>query len=288
MSGSIAVVVVSRNRLAQLCQTLPRHLDDPAQPRVVLVDDASTDGTPEAVRRRFPAVEVITLPVPRGAVARNVGLRSVAEPYVAFCDDDAWFEPGSLGRAAALLDGQPRLAVVNPRILVGSDRQVDPVCEEMARSPLPAAPQQPGHPLLSFIACAVVVRRDAALQVGGFCERFQTGAEEKLLGWDLAAAGWQLSYVPELVARHCPPGHDGRPRRRAQTLRNELWTNWLRRSPAGAVRATVRELRGSPLDTVTLRGIAEAAGGAGWVISRRRRCPAIVEQWISLLEEGAG
>ncbi|MBV8989791.1 MAG: glycosyltransferase [Solirubrobacterales bacterium] len=285
MSGKLAVVVVSRNRREQLCETLLRHLSLPERPPVVVVDDASSDGTAEVLRSRFPSVAVITLQAPRGAVARNIGLRAVTEPYVAFCDDDAWFTPGALKQAVTLLDDHPRLALINPQIQVGPDRRLDPVSEQMATSPLPAAAGQPGSPLLSFIACAVIVRREAVLQVGGFCERFQTGAEEKLLGWDLAAAGWHMCYVPELIARHCPPASNGRPRRRAQILRNELWTNWLRRPPMAAARATLRELRRSGADRSTLRAVAEAVAGAPWVLRERQTCPASVERMISLLEE---
>ena len=158
----------------------------------------------------------------------------------------------------------------------------------MARSPLPRADQQPGRALLSFVACAVVVRRDAVLQAGGFCERFEIGGEEKLLGWDLLAAGWQMSYLPEVVARHCPPSNDGRPRRRVQALRNEIWINWLRRSPAAAARATIRELRRSRPDGATARALAEVVVGAPWVWRQRRRCPAWVEQLIALAEDEAG
>jgi GT2 family glycosyltransferase len=285
MTGKLAVVVVTRNRVSQLCATLPRHLSLPERPRVVVVDDASTDGTADVVRERFPQVKLLALAEARGAVARNVGLEAVAEPYIAFSDDDAWFAPGTLRRAAELLDAHPRLAVVNPRVLVGDAQRLDPVCAEMAASPLPLATGQPGRALLGFIACAVVVRRKAVLEVGGFCEQLRVGGEEKLLSWDLAAAGWQLSYVPELVARHCPVGTAGRRGRRTQTLRNDLWVNWLRRSPSAAARATVRELRRAGPAGTTLRAVAEAVAGMAWVVRERRVCPPRVEQMISLLEQ---
>lgn len=285
MSGRVAVVVVTRNRVTRLCETLEHHLRLPGRPRVVVVDDASEDGTAETVRERFPSVQVISLPEPQGAVARNLGLEAVSEPYVAFSDDDAWFAPDTLERAVEAFEAHPRLAVIAPRILVGPERRLDPVCEDMARSPLPSVAGQPGHPLLGFIACAVMVRRRAVLEVGGFCERLEVGGEEKLLSWDLAAAGWQLSYVPELVGHHCPPPPAGRTRRRVQTLRNELWVNWLRRPLVPAARATIRELRRGGARRVTLRAATEAAAGAGWVIRERTRCPPRVERMISLLED---
>jgi GT2 family glycosyltransferase len=163
-----AVVVASRNRRAQLLETIPRHLALPERPRVVLVDNASTDGSADAIAAAHPEVEVLRLERNRGAGARNAGARAVAAAYVAFTDDDAWWEPGALRRAADLMDAHPRLAVVQAHILVGAEERDDPICAEMAASPLPAAGGQPGHPILSFVACTVVVRRSAFLAWAAF------------------------------------------------------------------------------------------------------------------------
>jgi hypothetical protein len=67
---------------------------------------------------------------------------------------------------------------------------------------------------VSFIACAVVLRRSAVLGVGGFSERFGIGGEEELLGWDLARAlgglGWGLR------ERRVNPAHVEAMRRRLE------------------------------------------------------------------------
>ena len=248
----------------------------------LLVDNASTDGSADAADAL--GVEVIRLPRNLGGAARNVGMRAVDAPYVAFCDDDSWWSPGALGRAADMLDRHPRLAVVNGHILVGTDRRVDPVCEAMARNGLPAVDGQPGHPLLSFVACAVVVRRTAVLEVGGFSERFGVGGEEELLGLDLAAAGWQMSYVPSLVAHHDPPSNDGRPQRRERSLRNALWVAWLRRPPRAAIARTMLLLRRCPRDRYSARATVRALGGLPWVLRERRVSPPHVEAMRRLLE----
>jgi N-acetylglucosaminyl-diphospho-decaprenol L-rhamnosyltransferase len=281
----VTVVIASRNRRDVLVRNLPRTLELPEHPRVILVDDASTDGTPEAVRAAHPEVEVIELERHMGSAARNMGLRAAQTPYVAFCDDDSWWEPGALTAAADLLDEHPRLAVVNGHVLVGPDEHDDPICVEMAESPLPAAEGQPGHPLLSFVACAVVVRRDAILAAGGFQERFLIGGEEELLGWDLAGAGWQLSYVPQLLAHHHPPPHTGRPDRREVGIRNTLWTTWLRRPLRTAATRTARDLRRFPRDRTTARAVMRAVAGLPWILRERRVSPPHIEHMRRLLEQ---
>jgi GT2 family glycosyltransferase len=89
----------------------------------VVVDNASIDRTPTLLKRRFPELEIIALSSNLGAAGRNAGVCAVATPYIAFCDDDTWWAPGSLARAAALLDVHPRVAVLSARVLVGSAEQ---------------------------------------------------------------------------------------------------------------------------------------------------------------------
>lgn len=281
-----SLVVLSRDRRAELLRTVPRHLALPERPRVVVVDDASEDGSAEAVRAAHPEVTVLRQERPVGGAGRNVGARAVASPYVAFSDDDAWWEPGALRAAADLLDDQPRLAVVQARILVGPAEREDPTCTAMAASPLTPAPGQPGHPILSFVACAVVVRREAFLAAGGFPARIGVGGEEELLSWDLAAAGWQLSYVPRVVGHHDPPpAPGGRPERRARDIRNALWTTWLRRPAGAAARRTAHDLARLPLDGVSARGVGRAVAGVPWVLRERRVSPPHVEAQRRALEE---
>jgi GT2 family glycosyltransferase len=273
---NVTVVIASRDRQAQLDATLPRHRALGAP--VIVVDDAS------AMPLDVPA-EVVRLERSRGGAARNAGVEAARTPYVALTDDDGWWEPGALARAAALLDTHPRLAVVQAHVLVGPARRDDPTCVAMAATPLTPDHDQPGHPILSFIACAVVVRREAFLACGGFSARLGVGGEEELLGWDLLTAGWQLSYVPEVVAHHDPPpAPGGRPARRVAQLRNALWSAWLRRPAGAAARASAAALARAPLDRTTLRAAREAAAGAPWVLRERRVSPPRVEAMRRRLE----
>jgi GT2 family glycosyltransferase len=284
----VSVVVITHNRVDELLRSLGRLTRLAERPRIVLVDNASTDGTVHAVLQTFPDVDVIALPDNRGSAARNVGVAAVDTPYVAFSDDDSWWAAGSLSRATDILDADPRLAVVNGHILVGEEQRDDPVCLDMAQSPLPARAGQPGHPLMSFVACAVVIRRTAFQQVGGYLPELMVGGEEEVLGWDLAAAGWTMSYIPEIVVHHHPSSARDVHERRARQLKNALWTTWLRRPAAPACRRTIRVLASAPPDTVTARGLAGALAGLPWVLRRRRTLPPHVEQMRRLLDDSAG
>src|SRR5687767_593327 len=113
IDARVGVVVITHQRRDEALAAVARLRELPERPPVVLVDNGSTDGTAAAVRGRFPDVDVVALGENLGAVGRNVGVDRLGTPYVAFCDDDTWWEPGSLRRAADLLDACPQVAVVN-------------------------------------------------------------------------------------------------------------------------------------------------------------------------------
>ncbi len=281
----VAVVVITHQRRDELLTALDRLLVLPEQPHVVVVDNGSTDGTAEAVRDRFPRVELIASPENLGAVGRNLGVARVDTPYVAFCDDDTWWDPGSLRTAADVLDAHPRLAVVTARILVEPGGGEDPIVLELRDSPVRGAPWLPGPALGSFLAGASVVRREAFEAVGGFSERLWLGGEEELMAGDLAAAGWELCYLAELTVHHRASRARDPHRRRHDGIRNTLWTTWLRRPLRPALRRTVHLLRTVPRDRLTAQALLAAVRGLPWVLRERRVLPPHAEARFAALEE---
>jgi len=280
----VAVVVITHQRRDELLLALRRLLDLPERPHVVVVDNGSTDGTAEAVRERFPAVELIASPENLGAVGRNVGVARLDTPYVAFCDDDTWWEPGSLRAAADVLDAHPGLAVVTGRIQVEPAGTDDPIVAELRDSPVRGAEWLPGPALGSFLAGASVLRREAFLEVGGFSARLWLGGEEELMAGDLAAAGWELCYLPVLTVHHQASRARDPHRRRRDGIRNTLWTTWLRRPVRPALRRTAHLLRTVPRDRVSARALLSAVAGIPWVLRERRVLPPHVEARFAALE----
>jgi len=280
----VAVVMITRNRKDDVIRSLAELDRLPERPRVVVVDNGSDDDVATEVSARFPEIEVIELGENLGAAARTIGVRGVDAPYVAFCDDDTWWEPGCLAAAADLFDALPRLAVVTAKVLVGPENRLDPACDVLARSPLPWEPGMPGPPLLGFLAGASIVRRSAYLEAGGFDARFLIGGEEELLAVDLAARGHWLCYVPTLTVHHYPsPVRD--PVRRRNTMdRNALWFAWLRRPLPIALSRTFGTARRRPFNPETWLSLADALRGLPWVIRERRLPPPEVERGLRLLE----
>ena len=275
------IVIATYNRRDRLSETL-RHLTPLGSP-IVVVDNGSSDATFEMVRERYPTVEPIRLPSNTGAAGRTQGVLAARTPYIAFCDDDGFWEAGSVPRAVALFDTYPDVALLNARIVL-PDGSIDEACELMRVSPIRKRTACPGTAIGLFIAGSCCIRREAYLAAGGFHPRYVIGAEEALLALDLLDRGWELIYADDLISRHEPSAFGRDPeRRRKLVMRNRLWTAWLRRSYGGAWEATValaREGRRNPVARAALR---EALAGIPWIVRERKRVSPHVESMLDLL-----
>lgn len=280
--GRVGVVMITRDRRDEALANVERLRDLPERPEIVVVDNGSSDGTAEALRRDG-GVRVIALPFNAGAAGRSAGAALLRAPYVAFADDDSWWEPGSLRRAGDLLDRHGDVAVINAAIMTGQPERLDLICEEMADSPLGDG-QGPGTELVSFMAGSSVLRRRAYFEHGGFEPRLLIGGEEELLAMDLLAAAWRIVYVPDVIVHHHASGLRDPHGRRRIGIRNTLWTTWLRRSPQRALRRTLDLAKVAQRDAVTAQGFADALRGLPWVLAERRALPAHAERKLRAVE----
>lgn len=263
------VVVLTHNRRDEVLRTLDHMTTLPDAAPIIVADNASVDGTAAAIATAHPDVTVIRCARNLGAVARNVAVRHVATPYVAFCDDDTRWEPGALTRAADMLDRHPDVASITGRCLVEPLLYEDPITPELRHSPVRARSGLPGPALLGVMAGLTMLRVAAFWQVGGFSARLWLGGEEELLALDLAERGWWMCWDEDVVIRHAPAPRNSR-RRRQLGIRNTLWTAWLRRPVLSALRHTGRVVCGAPKDATTVAALTETVRGLPWVLRERR------------------
>jgi N-acetylglucosaminyl-diphospho-decaprenol L-rhamnosyltransferase len=280
----IAVVLLSYNGRRRIDRSLERLTALPEAPRIVVVDNGSTDGTGAHVRARFPPVTVVSLPRNLGAAGRNAGVRAANRPYVAFAEDDSWYAPGALAHAADVLDAHPTIGLIHAHTLVGEEQRPDPILRDMVDTGVPDAGGLPGHPILSFLEGVSIVRAEAYEQAGGFDPRLFVGGSEEHVAAEMLRHGWELRYVPEVVAHHVPDHRAPAPFVRALGLRNTLWFAWLRRPWRPALRWTAHVIADSPRNAATLRGVAAALAGLPWVLRERRPLPPDVERRWALLD----
>jgi len=220
----VAVVIVSfetretlLDALASLQANAEMKLD------VVVVDNASRDGSADAVRARFPDVRVIANACNVGfSSACNQGARESRAPLVLFLNPDATLTPGSLAALAALFEARPRLGIAGPRtrssngdiqVSTGPDlallaewrqrRLVRGVARRDAGALAKAEARHAVEHEPDWVSGAcLMARREALDAVGGFDERFFLYEEDADLCRRVRAAGWQVVFTPAAEARH--------------------------------------------------------------------------------------
>jgi len=258
-----AIVIVTRDRWRLLAGALEHLLAEQPGVPVVVVDNGSVEPPPPLPE----PVEVVRLDSDQGAHARNVGTRHAGTEFVAFCDDDAWWDAGSLERAVVRMHDAPRLAGVVGRVLIEPGGRLDPVSAE----------HEATGKVTGFMATALIARSEAFLAAGGYHRRFRIGGEEELLAMRLLSSGWDIAYDPACVLHHRPVSkdHHTRGRRPIWGVRNRLWTAWMRRPLPEAARETVRVLRD---EEGNARAFASAARGLPWVLREREVNPPHVER----------
>jgi GT2 family glycosyltransferase len=216
----IAAVVVNYNT-RDLLRACLRSIHAERIAEVVVVDNASTDGSPEMVRSEFPEVRLIAnAGNPGYGAGANQGIAATRAPCVLLLNSDTLLCPGSPSRLADRLDRHPRVAIAGPRLL-NPDGTLQPSCfpyltpfnvlvlntwlNRFLRA-LPryrptwrGTPSQDGHWVKG---AALAIRRVALDAMDGFDESYFMYAEELDLCHRLHCGGWEIHYAPEASVVH--------------------------------------------------------------------------------------
>jgi N-acetylglucosaminyl-diphospho-decaprenol L-rhamnosyltransferase len=219
----VAAVIVSYN-VADLVLECIASLRSDGIEQVVVVDNASADGSVEAVRRHEPGVEVLALTRNLGyGAGANRGVAATTAPYVAVMNPDVVVEPGSTKALVDALEADAGLAVVGPRVespggdLYPSARTFPDLADAAGHAFFhfvwPANPFSRRYRMLDWDHAGAadvdwvagnhfLVRRSAWDEVGGFDEGFFMYMEDVDLCWRLRRAGWRTGYEPAARVTH--------------------------------------------------------------------------------------
>jgi hypothetical protein len=221
--SGVSIVIVSFNAREHLERCLDAVAGDAHE--VVVVDNASADGSPALVRERFPSVRLVELEENIGfGAANNVGMEAASGDWFLLLNSDAWPVDDAIERLAAFGDAHPRAGIVGPRL-----RNTDGSLQPSVR----------GHPTLWRIAteylflrrlaprsralnafygggfdhgsvrevevlkgAVLFVRREASQAVGGFDPAYFMYGEEMDLCYRVREAGWSVVFDPEAEFVH--------------------------------------------------------------------------------------
>lgn len=196
----VSVVVCSYNGGITLrgCLESLMRIDYPDY-EVILVDDGSTDNTPE-IARDFPQIECIRQ-VNRGlSIARNVGAERATGEIVAYTDSDCVVDENWLRYLVRAMEGQNVEAIGGPNIAPPSDGWIAKC--------VAASPGNPSHVMLDdhfaehVPGCNFAIRRDVLLGLGGFDPQFRQAGDDVDLCWRVLDAGMKVGYAPAAMVWH--------------------------------------------------------------------------------------
>lgn len=223
----VDVGVVTWNT-AELTVRALRHLLDTEQDadlRVLVRDNASTDGTADAIEREVPEAEVDRGTDNLGfAGGMNTIIERARAPWLLALNSDAWPHPGAVGRLVDTAQRLPRAAAVAPRLerpdaslehsthpfpslvvaatmAVGGDRWLPRRLRD--RLLLEGAWAHDRARRVDWaVGAALLMRRSALDEVGGFDEGFFMYAEDLDWCWRAARLGWTIEFDPAAVVTH--------------------------------------------------------------------------------------
>ena len=226
--NTIAVCVINYNTSELLRECLHSVLAQNAE-EIVVVDNASVDGSVEMMKTEFPSIPLVTLEKNVGfGAASNQAIERCCSEQIVLLNADTQMRHGSLQALCNYLDDHPQAAIIGPRIL-NPDGTLQTSCfhfptplhiflyiSELYRliPRLPILKQRTLQKMTGespkqvpwILGAALAFRRETFDRLGGFDESFFMYFEEVDLCYRLSSQGKQIHFVPEAEITHVGGG----------------------------------------------------------------------------------
>lgn len=278
MSSSVSVVIVTYNGCDYLAPCLQSLVSGSRIPEeIIVVDNASTDGTVSWLSDTYPCVMVIPCVANLGfAQANNIGITRAQGNLIFTLNNDTELAPDALAHLVSTMDGADLSvgAVMStmvfrerPEIIASAGLEVFTnglvrdvsLGERVNRSRLP-------YPVFGPSTGAALYRRTALDDVGLFDPAFFMYLEDADLAWRLRLREWETVSVPDAIVRHAVSATAGygSPRKAYYLARNRWWC-LLKNLPSALLRKYARQIA---LYDAAAIGFALVAGERASVIGR--------------------
>lgn len=221
----VSIIIVSWNGLPLLKQCLPSVVrSDYPNVEIVLADNASTDGSAEWVRQRFPDVMIVTHPENwKFCRGNNAAIPYTSGKYVVLLNNDVEVPSGWLRPLIDELEAEPRVAAVQPKLLQHGDRIrfeyagaaggfLDLFGYPFTRGRIFFTVEEDrgqyddARDIFWATGAAIVMRRSVLDEIGFLDERFVMHMEEIDLCWRMQRAGYRIRAVPSSEVYHVGAG----------------------------------------------------------------------------------
>ena len=209
----VSIILVNYNGGKQVLDCLHSlEADSYEGSEIIVVDNASCDGSPVCIKNAFPMVRLFESATNLGyGGGNNLGARYAKGSYFAFLNPDTLVEPGWLEALRGALDADPGAGMATACILLqdrpdtintcGNDVHISglTLCRGMGQ---PRTAFNSPSEVAAVSGAAFMIRRDIFLQLGGFDDRFFLYMEDTDLSLRARLEGWRILYVPEALVYH--------------------------------------------------------------------------------------
>ena len=209
------VVIPNLNGGSELLAAVHSLIEQSLEPYVIIVDNASTDNSIEAVTKKYPDIEIIRNQKNEGyAGGVNPGLRRAIElgaKYAAPFNDDAVADKRWLKQLVIYLDEHPKVAAAASKVLTADGQRLDSSGDYYTIWGLPyprGRREYDTHKydgeteIFAASGASSLYRVKALQQVGLFDEDFFAYYEDVDLGFRFQLAGWKVAFVPGSIVYH--------------------------------------------------------------------------------------
>ena len=179
---------------------------------LILVDNASEDGSVDFVKQNYPQVKVYVNEKNLGFCGgNNVGIRRATGDYIALMNNDAVMDPNCVAEMVRTIEKDPQVGAVATKILLEDkpthlDAAGIGVCLDglaIGRGRMEAADKYNEEKEVFFVSdCMSLYRKEMVEDIGLYDEDFFAYAEETDLGWRARLKGWKTIYNPRAIATH--------------------------------------------------------------------------------------
>lgn len=210
----ISVIIPNWNGLQHLdtcLSALDRQTFDDFE--IIVVDNASSDGSVAFIRRKYPQAKIIELPENRGfAGACNAGMRRARGEYLVLLNNDTEVDPGWLAAIVDAFQRHPEAGILASKMLLFDRRDTFHTAGDFYGTdgiPGNRGVWEQDHGQFDreeyvFSACggSAAYRRTMLDQIGLLDEDFFYSCEDVDLAWRAQLAGWRVVYAPAAVVYH--------------------------------------------------------------------------------------
>ncbi|MEZ4618924.1 MAG: glycosyltransferase family 2 protein [Caldilineaceae bacterium] len=226
MTATISIAIINFNTAELLGKCLQNLLDLGEAAEILVIDNASSDGSAALVQRDFSSVKLIALPENQGlTVASNLALTATSGQYLLYLGADAYPQPGVITGLAGYMDEHPEVALATAQLRL-RDGTLDMDAHRGFPTPWASLTHFSGlnrlfprsayfnqyflghkdlsqpHEIDLCISHFMFARRELLLTIGGWDEDFFLYGEDVDLCYRVKAAGHRIMYLPQFQVLH--------------------------------------------------------------------------------------